>query len=90
MRPRLLLLDEPTAGMNPTETGELLGQLAALRAEGHTILLIEHKLDLVMALSDRVLVLDYGKLIAQGTASQVQSDERVIEAYLGRRGGPVC
>jgi len=90
MRPRLLLLDEPTAGMNPTETRELLGQLAALRAEGHTILLIEHKLDFVMALSDRVLVLDYGKLIAQGTASQVQSDERVIEAYLGRRSGPVC
>ncbi len=85
MRPRLLLLDEPTAGMNPTETGELLDQLAALRAAGRTILLIEHKLDLVMALSDRVLVLDYGKLIAKGTASEVQADERVIEAYLGRR-----
>jgi branched-chain amino acid transport system ATP-binding protein len=90
MRPRLLLLDEPTAGMNPTETAELLGQLAALRAEGQTILLIEHKLDLVMALSDRVVVLDYGKAIAEGTASQVQADERVIEAYLGRRRGGAC
>jgi len=84
MRPRLLLLDEPTAGMNPTETAEVLDQLTALRAEGHTLLLIEHKLDLVMSLSDRVLVLDYGKLIAEGTPSEVQNDERVIAAYLGQ------
>jgi branched-chain amino acid transport system ATP-binding protein len=85
LRPRLLLLDEPTAGMNPTETAEVLEQLLELRAQGQTILLVEHKLDLVMKLSDRVLVMDSGKLIAQGTPEVVQTDERVIEAYIGRR-----
>ncbi|QBD80796.1 ABC transporter ATP-binding protein [Ktedonosporobacter rubrisoli] len=85
LRPRLLLLDEPTAGMNPTETAEVLEQLLELRAAGQSMLLVEHKLDLVMKLSDHVLVMDGGKLIAQGRPEAIQEDERVIETYIGRR-----
>ena len=66
LKPRLLLLDEPTAGMNPTETAEMQGLVAELKAEGLTILLIEHKLEMVMRLSDRVIVMDEGKKIAEG------------------------
>lgn len=83
--PRLLLLDEPTAGMNQTETAEVLEQLQALKADGQAILLVEHKIDLVMTLSDRVVVIDSGRVIAAGTPQQVQDDDRVVEAYLGRR-----
>ena len=83
VHPRLLLLDEPTAGMNPTETAEVLEFIRSLKQSGLTILLIEHKLSLVMSLSDRVIVMDDGKKLVEGDPQTVRHDPRVIEAYLG-------
>lgn len=82
--PKLLLLDEPAAGMNPQETQELTDFIRQIRGEyGLTIFMIEHHMDLVMQISERIYVLDFGKLIAQGTPAEIQSNQRVIDAYLG-------
>jgi branched-chain amino acid transport system ATP-binding protein len=81
--PFLLLLDEPAAGMNPQETAELDELIKRIRVGGLSVLLIEHDMKLVMSLSDRIFVMDYGKKIAQGTPQEISANPVVIKAYLG-------
>lgn len=81
--PKLLCLDEPAAGFNPAEKKELMGLIRSIRDQGYTVLLIEHDMNLVMGVTDRIVVLDFGRLIAEGTPAEVRANPAVIAAYLG-------
>lgn len=82
-RPRMLLLDEPASGMNPAEKESMMGLIGRIRAQGITVFLVEHDMRLVMGISERVIVLSQGQVIAEGTPDEVRRDSRVIQAYLG-------
>jgi branched-chain amino acid transport system ATP-binding protein len=84
-KPKLLLLDEPVSGMNPAETASFMKTLARIRALGITILLVEHDMKMVMGVSDRIVCLNHGRIIASGTPAEIQRDRQVIRAYLGER-----
>jgi branched-chain amino acid transport system ATP-binding protein len=88
-RPRLLLLDEPAAGLNDSETNELASLLRALRMSGITVIVVEHNMSLVMGVADQVIVLDAGCLVASGTPREIQNNARVIAAYVGQEGASV-
>ena len=89
-RPKLLLLDEPAAGLNPTETQAINGLIMRLAQSGVTVVLVEHNMRLVMGVSDHIVVLDYGRKLCEGTAERVRNDPKVIEAYLGSAEPAAC